>query len=79
MTQIEIFVLQAIENFRRLPAEPPPAIYLGAAEYRQMREIFREKALIEVPADCRHAEAKRMEYLGLKIYRVDTEHHLFVG
>lgn len=77
MSNIEKWIRAAIEDAPTVRSLS--AIYLGAAEYREMREVFREKALLEIPPDCRHAEDKRMEYRGLKIYRVDAEHHLRVA
>lgn len=69
----------AMFRFETRQGSKPSAIYLGTAEYHEMRRIFERDASIISPASCEYSENCRMEYCGIPVFRVDAKSHLAVG
>lgn len=71
------------DELQRLPMAgltPPQAIYLGNAEHRELVSLARSFTCLDYRPDGGVVEeGKRLEYRGMKVYRVDAWNHLQFG
>lgn len=61
-------------EIKRATGNPPTAMYLGAAEFKRLKDEAEEQALFHSAQ-----EASRAKVYDVPVYEVDSEFHLMVA
>ena len=78
MDVIRTRVESGADNYLKKFGAKPSKIYLGEIEFKEFSDFAKKNSDYEMKP-VKDDEAKRTEYYGMKIYKVDAENYLAYG